>query len=79
MRGRKILLDVRPEPDRPLTDRQLECLHWVHLGDTDAEIAALLGVSHDSVYSHVETGQRIFDAPKRGRVAFEAWRRGWLD
>ena len=79
VRGREILQGVRLDPDCPLTPRQIECLKWVHAGKTDDEMAGLLGVSHNTVHNHVEAAKRVLNASKRGRAAFEAWRRGWLD
>jgi DNA-binding CsgD family transcriptional regulator len=38
----------------PLTDREREILGRVASGDTDREIAALLGISEHTVHSHLD-------------------------
>lgn len=79
VRGREILAGVRLDPDCPFSPRQLQCLQGVHEGRTDGEIAAALGVSHNTVHNHIEAAKRLLNVSKRSRAAFEAWRRGWLD
>lgn len=78
-RGREILEGVALDAACPLSPRQIECLRGVHEGQTDFEIAAALGVSHNTIHNHVEAAKRLLRVRKRGRAAFEAWRRGWLD
>lgn len=78
-RGREIAQGIALDPDCPLTPRQLECLRWVHAEKTDEEIAVLLGLSPRTVHNHVEAAKAVLRTSKRGRAAFEAWRRGWFD
>ncbi len=37
-----------------LTDRESEVMHWLACGKTDADIAALLGISPRTVQKHLE-------------------------
>ena len=78
-RGRELLQDVKLDPVCPLSVRQLECLRWVHAVKTDAEVAAILGLSPRTVHNHVEAAKSLLNTPKRSLAAFEAWRKGWLD
>jgi LuxR family transcriptional regulator, quorum-sensing system regulator SdiA len=40
---------------RLLSDREAECLEWIALGKSNPEIAALLGLSLDTVKEHVQS------------------------
>jgi len=77
-RGRELIDAIGVDFDCPLTPRQLECLHWVHHGKSDWEIAQILGVSPRTVHNHVEAAKAALNTPKRFLAAQEAWRRGWL-
>jgi DNA-binding CsgD family transcriptional regulator len=41
--------------DKLLSDRETECLEWIALGKSNPEIAALLGLSPETVKEHVQS------------------------
>ena len=41
--------------EKLLSDREAECLEWIALGKSNPEIAALLGLSPDTVKEHVQS------------------------
>jgi DNA-binding CsgD family transcriptional regulator len=42
-------------PGRVLTNREAECLEWIAIGKSNREIAALLGLSIDTVKEHIQS------------------------
>jgi len=68
------LVVARPEPgDRPhLTDRQRECIYWAARGKTDLEIAAILGISHETVILHLKQARARYGVFKRTQLAVHA-------
>lgn len=78
-RGRELIDGIGLDGDCPLTDRQLQCLGWVHAGKSDFEIAAIIGRSPRTVHNHVEAAKAVLGVSKRSVAAFDAWRRGWLE
>jgi LuxR family quorum-sensing system transcriptional regulator CciR len=64
---------VRPKtPAAPLTDRQRECLIWVARGKTDWEISRILGISHQTVVSHLKHARDRFGGGKRTSLVAQA-------
>lgn len=53
------------DPERALTARELECLRWVAAGKTDWEVAGILGISPETVRTHVDQARRKFGAQTR--------------
>lgn len=53
------------EPPAELSPRELECLRWVAAGKTDADIAAIIGLSATTVKSHVDGARRKLGATTR--------------
>lgn len=78
LRGREIVRTQELGAACPLSERQIDCLRWVHAGKTDVEIGLLLGISPRTVHNHLEKAKALLNTPKRAVAAFEAWRRGWL-
>lgn len=68
------LVAVRPLPaDRPhLTDRQRECVYWAARGKTDGEIAAILGISQETVILHLKQARARYGVFKRTQLAVHA-------
>ncbi|MGN0833656.1 MAG: response regulator transcription factor [Kiritimatiellia bacterium] len=44
-----------PQPDSPLTPREVEVLQWLSRGKSREETAIILGVSHETVKSHAKS------------------------
>lgn len=62
---------LAPMPDRPrprLTGRERDCLASVAEGRTDAEIAALIGVSETTVIAHLQSLRRKLHARNRAHA-----------
>ncbi|WP_369241541.1 response regulator [Streptomyces sp. R21] len=65
-----------PEPQDPLTDRELDVVRLVALGHTNAEIAASLYVSLSTVKTHLAGIQLKLSARNRVEIAAWAWQTG---
>lgn len=58
-----------PQAARPkLTDRQRDCVLWAARGKTDWEISRILGISHDTVITHLKEARDRYDARKRASL-----------
>jgi DNA-binding CsgD family transcriptional regulator len=62
----------------PLTDRELETLHLLARGFTDAESGEILGISPHTVGTHVKNIYRKLEVRSRAEAVFEASNRGLL-
>ncbi|MFC5489788.1 LuxR family transcriptional regulator [Dokdonella soli] len=56
--GHRYAHDAALPPLPHLTDRELECLHWVAAGKTSWEIGRLLGVAERTVVFHLQNATR---------------------
>lgn len=52
----------------PLTARELECLRWVAAGKTDGEIGTIMGLSPNTVKTHLDVARRKLDAANRSQA-----------
>jgi DNA-binding CsgD family transcriptional regulator len=59
-----------------LTERELECLTWVALGKTDAEIGELIGRSPSTARFHVDSAAEKLGVNNRARAAAVACQMG---
>jgi DNA-binding CsgD family transcriptional regulator len=57
-----------------LTPRELECLRWVAIGKTDAEIAVILSISPRTARFHVENAKLKLRADTRIQAVAQAMR-----
>lgn len=67
------LVDGAPKTHR-LMPRELECLRWVALGKTDAEIAVILSISPRTARFHVENAKLKLRVATRVQAVAEALR-----
>jgi len=58
--------------DRALSRRERECLVWVANGRTDPEIATILGLTSETVRSHVKNANRKLKARTRAEAVGKA-------
>lgn len=65
-------------PFHPLSDREMEVLACVVRGMSNKEIAALLGISHQTVKNHVTSILRKFGVEDRTQAVVYALKRGWV-
>ncbi len=65
-------------PDVALSERELECLTWVALGKTDAEIAELIGRSPSTARFHVDSAVEKLGVNNRTRAAAVACQLGMI-
>jgi len=66
------------EPFQPLSTREMEVLTHVTQGMSNKEIAANLGISHQTVKNHVTSILRKLGVEDRTQAAIYALRRGWV-
>ena len=65
-------------PFHPLSDREMEVLVYVVRGMSNKEIAAVLGISHQTVKNHVTSILRKFGVEDRTQAVVYALKRGWV-
>ncbi len=65
-------------PFHPLSDREMEVLELVVQGKSNKEIAALLGISHQTVKNHITSILRKFGVEDRTQAVVYALKRGWV-
>jgi len=65
-------------PFHPLSDREMEVLALVVDGKSNKEIAAQLGISHQTVKNHITSILRKFGVEDRTQAVVYALKRGWV-
>src|SRR5512143_3927977 len=65
-------------PFHPLSEREMEVLECVVRGLSNKEIAALLGISHQTVKNHVTSILRKFGVEDPTQAVVYALKRGWV-
>jgi DNA-binding NarL/FixJ family response regulator len=65
-------------PFHPLSDREMEVLTCVVEGKSNKEIAASLGISHQTVKNHVTSILRKFCVEDRTQAVVYALKHGWV-
>lgn len=65
-------------PFHPLSDREMEVLELVVEGKSNKEIAATLGISHQTVKNHITSILRKFGVEDRTQAVVYALKRGWV-
>jgi LuxR family quorum sensing-dependent transcriptional regulator len=78
-RGCDLKFNIELNPACPLTDRQIECLRWVHEGKYERDIAVILGISKHTVHTHIEKAMGLLGITNRHLAARYAYRSGWFD
>lgn len=66
------------EPYHPLSKREMEVLMKITKGKSNKEIAADLGISHQTVKNHVTSILRKLNVDDRTQAAVYALKRGWV-
>ena len=62
-----------------LTAREMECLYWVAVGNTDEQIATLMGIGRWTVVGHIKSAKYKLDSPNRAAAVAKALSCGLLD
>jgi DNA-binding CsgD family transcriptional regulator len=66
-------------PDKtPISDREHECLRWAAAGKTTGEVAAILGLSQETVRVYFKRAMRKLDATNRTQAVARAFGAGYL-
>jgi LuxR family transcriptional regulator, quorum-sensing system regulator BjaR1 len=77
--GRTGLAFFPQSPVRPaLSRRESECLRWVAVGRSDAQIGMILGLSPNTVHAHIEAAKAKLDANSRAQLVLRAVMAGIL-
>ena len=71
-------LDGDVEAFTPLSPREMEILQYVTRGMSNKEIAARLGISHQTVKNHMTSILHKLDVEDRTQAAVYALRHGWV-
>ena len=71
-------LDGDIEAFTPLSPREMEILQYVTRGMSNKEIAAKLGISHQTVKNHMTAILHKLDVEDRTQAAVYALRHGWV-
>ncbi|MFA6114149.1 MAG: LuxR family transcriptional regulator [Sphingomonas sp.] len=61
--------DLSPAPERPLTNRQRDCVLWSARGKTDWEISQILGISHETVIKHLQNARQRYGVHNKAILA----------
>jgi DNA-binding CsgD family transcriptional regulator len=64
--------DPAVQPDRILTDRQIEILYWVQEGKSAPEIGTILGISGRTVDKHLENICDVLGVRRRLQAVIRA-------
>lgn len=67
-----------PMSDKPLSEREIDCLHWAAVGKTSWETATILGVSERTVNFHLSNACGKLHVHNRRAAVAVALRRGLL-
>jgi DNA-binding NarL/FixJ family response regulator len=65
-------------PFHPLSEREMQVLAYVVRGLSNKEIAAMLGISHQTVKNHVTAILRKFGVEDRTQAVVYALKHGWV-
>jgi DNA-binding CsgD family transcriptional regulator len=79
--GRRLLASSkgRMASGRPLTPRQRECLLWVRMGKSSADIGDLLGLSAETVNDHIAAACQRLGVRTRVQAVAEAAVHGFIE
>jgi LuxR family quorum sensing-dependent transcriptional regulator len=62
----------------PLTEREVECLHWAARGKTNAEIGLIANISRHTVNTHIENAKAKLGVATRMQAAILAHKLGLM-
>jgi LuxR family quorum-sensing system transcriptional regulator CciR len=69
---------IWPTPDRPITDRQRDCLLWSTRGKTDWETSRILGISKGTVIQHLKHARERYDVHNKAELSVRALHDGLI-
>jgi LuxR family quorum sensing-dependent transcriptional regulator len=64
------------ELEKPLSQREAECVYWVCLGKSDEEIGRILSISRKTVNHHIEAAKTKLGVVSRASLAWRAFALG---
>lgn len=70
--AQRIMGRVERGSDALITERQRDCVLWAARGNTDAEIAEILGISHETVIQHLKFARERYGVRKRTSLVIRA-------
>lgn len=75
---RRVIADVFGESHLHLTERELECLHWVSLGKDAGDIAAILSISPHTARDYLKSARHKLDCVTSAQAVTKAVKLGLL-
>ena len=70
--------EVWPPIDRPLTERQRDCVLWSTRGKTDWETGTILGISKGTVIQHLRNARERYDVHNKAELSVRALHDGLI-
>jgi len=70
--AQRLLGRVSRGSESMITERQRDCVLWAARGNTDAEIAEILGISHETVIQHLKFARERYGVRKRTTLVIRA-------
>lgn len=77
--GRRLLRGSGPVRRVRLSRREAECLRLVADGKTDWEVAAILGLSEETVRGYIKRARSAYDVVSRTQLALKGLEDGWVE
>ncbi|WP_336973885.1 LuxR family transcriptional regulator [Sphingobium aromaticiconvertens] len=71
-RGQRLLGRTTLSGDSAITERQRDCVLWAARGNTDGEIADILGISKETVIQHLKFARERYGVRKRTSLVIRA-------
>ena len=70
--------EIWPPIERPLTERQRQCVLWSTQGKTDWETGTILGVSKGTVIQHLKHARERYDVHNKAELGVRALQNGLI-
>lgn len=76
--ARRLRTIIHPRPRPHLSRREVQCLRLIAAGKSDRDIAAILGISVETVRQYVKRARSAYEVSTRTQLVLSAMRDGWI-